>query len=237
MHCTTYTFASLLSTIAFVSIAALSERAHADYAGVEIALHNQWSFEGVDYDVYRLFALIEGEGGVTFWGGLPDKPFSINNIDTEGNPGSGFFRAKNQQSAIAEPDGFAYDFDPEAADNSTFMTIGVGAGWTSEDVGEDFSLTPGFNPDQMLPSWGGVGGMVATPDGPNTFPDENGRVLLAQFTVQQGQHVTGEALVETFIVPGGETTVSQFSFTTIPAPSVLAVLGLAGLVGRRDCRR
>ena len=76
--------------------------------------------------------------------------------------------------------------------------------------------------------------MVTIPTSPYGQPDVNGRVLVAQFNVANGEHIRGFANIQWGIAGllGGGITNDVF-FTSIPAPGTLALLGLAGLVGVR----
>jgi MYXO-CTERM domain-containing protein len=67
--------------------------------------------------------------------------------------------------------------------------------------------------------------------------DTSTRVLLMQLVVNTGDHVQGTiGLVWSGGALAGSQVASGLSFTTVPAPGALALLGLAGLVGSRRRR-
>ncbi|MCZ6444810.1 MAG: hypothetical protein O6758_01355, partial [Planctomycetota bacterium] len=79
--------------------------------------------------------------------------------------------------------------------------------------------------------------VITIPPAPYGAPDANGRVLIGQFNVADGEHIQGFANIQWGIagVQGGGDVTGVF-FTSIPTPGALALLGLAGLAGIRRRR-
>ncbi len=79
---------------------------------------------------------------------------------------------------------------------------------------------------------------MTNPAAPYGMPDGNGRVLVGQFNVADGEHIQGFANIQWGNVGlAGGGFVTEVFFTSIPAPGTLALLGLAGLAGFRRRRR
>ncbi len=220
---------SLLGTAAAMMIAGT---ASASFLNVNVGLHTTWTNNGTDYDVYRLYANFSAPGNVTFWGGQFDGEL---NIFTVG--GTGFYQSNFASSALPQPAHFLYEYAQDEFDHSSYMTLGVTAGYTPDEVGGVFTLTPYFNP--VLggnSSLTGIGGVISEPSAPNAQTDENNRVLLGQFTMLAGETIAtagGAGGVSTIhLVANGESRLVQI----IPAPGALALLGLAGLFGIRRRR-
>ena len=68
------------------------------------------------------------------------------------------------------------------------------------------------------------------PDDPVTYAGDDYRVLWGQFTIYKGKHLAGDLKMSMTLDGNGETVLDSF---VIPSPAAMALLGLAGLVGRR----
>ena len=234
-----------LSALAGLAGAAiLSGNANATFTGVSVSLYTSLSVEGQARDVYRLYANFSNPAATTqsvgAWGGSPTNgATTTQQILANGNPGSGFYNnafggsvAPGQALVTAFPD-LAWD---------TFGTIGLaiqpGTGGAIVQA-----PSPGF-PSAIFEGTGSSNNNFSfAAGGQPAFSqiDAQGRVLLAQFTVNAGQHVRGTVgSVAGFHETGlaGLTTFSQNggTFNSVPAPGALALLGLAGLVGSRRRR-
>ena len=134
---------------------------------------------------------------------------------------------QNQFGGYGTPSAALFDFFPSLEFDS-FVTIGllddagdamlnIGIDWTDfEDNGGDI--------------WTDNGTWFATPDEPQVFED-GGRVIIGQFT--SDGDVTG-----TVSLHGKNEDLTNWqhrsvTFSTIPAPSAIALLGLAGVAARR----
>ena len=111
----------------------------------------------------------------------------------------------------------------------TYVTIG-----TTDNAGDATGLTPNFAAE--------VGDLAGdfttdnaswyiTPVDPQGIAGADGRVLLAQFVVAEGQNVEGWISLQD---GSGAQHLDQYFYT--PAPGALALLGLAGLAGYRRRR-
>jgi hypothetical protein len=76
------------------------------------------------------------------------------------------------------------------------------------------------------------GTWFATPTDDQVF-EIDGRVLVGQFTVADGEGVSGTINMQGFNADGTVWIASDISFNTVPAPGALALLGLAGIAARR----
>lgn len=126
----------------------------------------------------------------------------------------------------------------------TFVTIGK-----KTDADDQTSLTPGwpgFGASQLPtdPVDAANIGWFITPDQQQGVPDIDGRVLIGQFSsADVDLAVEGNGIAGSFLVQavsdgdqGFQATASFFHGTPVPGPGALALLGLAGVVGRRRRR-
>jgi uncharacterized protein (TIGR03382 family) len=183
-------------------------------------------YEGlVTYRIYAEFSGEAGDGVVAVFGNA-DSP-----LVWESASGS-FFNAAILNSLTAPQDA-----TPAIWENQwdTYVTVG-----TDTADGDQTSLSPGFGAE-VNDLTGNFMTMNAayfiTPDQMQGMPDADGRVLIGQLTLNEG---------DMFIFGGGNTG-SQvgiqdyngeqyFNVPIIPGPGALALLGLAGLAGTRRRR-
>jgi MYXO-CTERM domain-containing protein len=218
----------------------LSGSADAAYVGLSTQLHSTVSINGVSHDVYRVYAnftsaldqltVVSGSGAA--------GPITISQLNAAGNgPGSGFYN--DALGGLLAPNPAFFPFAPSLQWDS-FVTIGAAVG--PQPAPDATSLSPGF-----------VGGLITgtgttaadsawfvTPDAPQSIAGADLSVMMAQLTVQSGQHVAGTVNISgvtAAIAGGGQSfTANGQTFSSIPAPGALALLGLAGLVGSRRRR-
>ena len=120
----------------------------------------------------------------------------------------------------------------------TFVTIGK-----KTAAGDQLTITPGF-PTGITGSslWTDSSGWTVTPNNPqgnpfdaaNSFPG-NGQVLIGQFSTADGVAIQGTMLLAFF--SNGVAVETVVSFFHVPTPGALAMMGVAGLIGKRRRRR
>ncbi len=118
----------------------------------------------------------------------------------------------------------------------TFVTIGK-----KTSSGDTLTITPGFPLGITGSSLTGTTfGWAVIPTAPqgdpfnakHSFPG-NGQILIAQFSTLEGTAISGTLLIR--YVGNGQSGQNIVSFS-IPTPGTLAVMGVAGLIGRRRRR-
>jgi hypothetical protein len=196
-----------------------------------------WDNGGSDYVTYRLFAEFDNTAdAIGAYAGLEGQPLFFS-TDAPGGiyNDDGYFGGGHTDDI---PFGNAGNLDID-----TWLTIG--------QVG-DFSGHPSFSPD-FLGIPGGENQKVLV-DGLTSFSDQNSAVFFPGAAVQvdtwgDASHV---ALAQFSVaapgaaempfaemggviqwVPEGGNAIQTEFYASIPAPGALALLGLAGLVGRR----
>ncbi|MCZ6851763.1 MAG: PEP-CTERM sorting domain-containing protein, partial [Planctomycetota bacterium] len=138
-----------------------------------------------------------------------------------------------------------WKLNPTGATFDTYMTIGNEAGYTpviDPKTGDPYIFGWGLHNG---PNWGlGTSwvldnlGFVTIPPAPYGEPDADGRVLVAQFNVADGEHIQGFANIGWGAIGSPDLeSITEVFFTSIPAPGTLALLALAGLAGFRRRRR
>jgi MYXO-CTERM domain-containing protein len=234
----------------------LAGTANAGLSGWSVELHNQWTnnVTGLNYDVYRVYAITANpETNVTGIINEPSLGLGTNIGTKSGNP---FFRSTmfgDPAPVRAIAGGGTYTFvngggagDPIGGlDNTSYFTLNLANGFP-DPPGDGSLLTPGST---MVPEFAAglasgkidwtpdSGALVVVPGDPQGFGDADGRVLLFQLTVAEGDGFTGHINVSWANTAQGTTGLETFQiFSQVPAPGALALLGLAGLVGVRRRR-
>jgi len=187
--------------------------------------YNPGSMAG--FDTYRIYATVSSGGELDAVFGDADSPLRI-----ETHLGGGFY-----QNAFGGPTSVfinpaLYPVFPSLVYDS-WVTIGL------EDQVGNALLDIGID---WVPFEGGGaiktnnGSWFATPDNPQVHDPGNGRILIGQFTVTQGDWIVGTISMQGKDVNGVNWQARDVAFKAqgdFPAPGALALLGLAGLVGRR----
>ena len=184
-------------------------------------------YEGlVTYRIYAEFSGEAGDGVVAIFGNA-DSPLSWQS--TNGT----FYNASILNSLTAPQDA-----TPSIWLNQwdTYVTVGV-----DDADGDATSLSPGFSAEvnALASNFSATNAAYfITPDEMQGMPDANGRVLIGQLTLFEGDSfIFGSALGT-----GSQLGLQDYNGTQylnvpiIPGPGALALLGLAGLAGTRRRR-
>jgi MYXO-CTERM domain-containing protein len=193
-----------------------------DVAAAWATFHNAW-------DTFRLWATVDSSMDI-----VAAVTGSVDNsIDLIFDPGAAGVFYNNAFGGMTAPSTAALSPFPEVAFD-TFITLGAADSSVTPpviiDLNNDFNGLTGLVQAQNL-------GYTVTPAaGFGVQPDGQGgfRVLLGQFTIAKGDTFSGQAIV----TGGGLSLFDTWSISsgTVPAPGALALLGLAGLAGRRRRR-
>ncbi len=207
---------------------------HADYVGIEWAALEQGQPE--DIFVFGVYAVFDNPADRLL--GVIGEPNNMLHIWTD-SPGGYHQTGAAQLGSDLAPASTFTDIFPELFYDS-FVTLGLGAGYEGEST---TGLTPGwfdavsvgFNNDGTLgPAV--EGWFNGNPDNTQGAPDGDGRVMIAQLSVNDGwTTINGKSLVIGWNDAAGNTSQTPTNFK-IPAPGALALLGLAGLSGARRRR-
>ena len=208
--------------------------AHADYVGIEWAALEQGQPE--DIFVFGVYAVFNDPADRLL--GVIGDPNTMLDIWTDSPGGYHQTGAAMLGSDLAPASAFT-DIFPELMYDS-FVTIGLGAGYAGENTtgltpGWFDLVSPGFNETGMIGP-ASEGWFNGNPDNTQGAPDDDGRVMIAQLSVNDGwTTINGRSLVIGWNNAAGETSQTVDSFK-IPAPGALVLLGLAGLSGARRRR-
>ncbi|MCH7720410.1 MAG: PEP-CTERM sorting domain-containing protein [Planctomycetes bacterium] len=241
----------------------LAGTSSADFVMLTVELFaNNWNTSDAEFDgnipdgnlrdVWRVYAHFDDPNDrMTAIGvAIDGTPMTVENVLADGvTRGSGLYEALfggwgDGGGPIANGT-TGWTMNPTGLTFDTYMTIGAEAGYTpviDPKTGDPFFFGWGLG---FLPNWGegtswviDNAAFVTNPAAPYGMPDGNGRVLVAQFNVADGEHIQGFANIQWGNVglAGGGFVTGVF-FTSIPAPGTLALLALAGLAGFRRRRR
>ena len=173
---------------------------------------------------YRLYATFDNDLDQIYgMGGTADQPWTL-------TTNTAYFQEDSFGGNWAHMGNLDVPFD--------YLSLHFDSYWA---IGSD-SDPGGFNDTTFDLVWTDTmfsvtdGGVYRLPEDPYTFPVD-GKVLLGQFTVDLMTAAEGEELWGAVKLAGtsdGEPlSVYEDILIPIPAPGALALLGLAGLVGRR----
>ena len=234
--------------------------ASADFVMLTVELFaNNWNTSDAEFDgnipdgnlrdLWRVYAVFDDPSDrMTAIGvALDGTPMTVENVLADGvTPGSGLYVAGFSVDGPASVDDGIWTINPTGATHDTYMTIGNEAGYTpviDPQTGDPYLF--GWGVGKRSPKWQlgsswiiDNAAMVTIPPAPYGEPDPDGRVLVAQFNVADGEHIQGFAnIIWGNVGLAGGGFVTEVFFTSIPAPGTLALLGLAGLFGIRRRRR
>ena len=141
---------------------------------------------------------------------------------------NGFYQNPFGQATVAGMNPAFFPIFPSLL-NDSFVTIGLetNVGNNMLDIGVDFT---NFEAGGAI--WTDNGSWFATPDDAQVN-EVDGKVLIGQFTVAEGDHVFGQISLQGKNADGSNWTATGVEFDTVPTPGALALLGLAGLAARR----
>ena len=236
--------------------------ASADFVGLTVELFaDNWNSADAEFpgpnpdvegirDVWRVYAHFNDPNDrMTAIGvSLNGIPMTVENVLLNRTPGTGLYEAlfggAGDGGGPTANTAAGWGLNPTGLTFDTYMTIGNVSGYSPIDdpkTGAPFIFGWGLTPP---PLWH-VGtdwiidnaALVTIPPAPYGAPDANGRVLIGQWNVADGEHIQGFANIQWGIagVQGGGIAEEVF-FTSIPTPGALALLGLAGLAGVRRRR-
>ncbi len=124
----------------------------------------------------------------------------------------------------------------------SFVTIGVTAVGPNGQPADSMIITPGFPGISGTQLHTTSSGWAITPDEPaadpfnQNFVAGNGMVLIGQFSTADGGDVEGTILLQ-YVSNGVVATSVEYFHEIIPAPGIVALFGIAGLVGARRRRQ
>jgi hypothetical protein len=209
-------FVGTVATLALAAAASASP-----YLGMTLeAVDNQGLIEG---STYHLYVNVEDGARIDAVFGNSANTLTIG-VDNGGFVQSGFGGATSMDINAA-----FFPFFPELQWDS-FVSIGlldnggnalnnVGIDWTDFENGGDLVTSNG--------SW------FVTPDDAQGA-EVGGRVLIGQFTITEGGSLVGQVSLQGKDADGNTWQANGVSW--VPAPGALALLGVAGLAGRRRRR-
>lgn len=199
----------------------LASAASADFTGWSSEIKGTASAAGdIGFWVVNIYGTFDSEG---------DRLLSV--IGADYSSAGDQLLYQNPFGAGVEPNPLLFVPFPDLQWDS-FVTIGH----KTEVVGQP---TTSLDPDGEWTASGFAGGYFIPGDAPQGLAGASLKVLIAQLTIQDpnaSAGVQGTATVawEGGGIAGGGTQFDEIEFlVTIPAPGALALLGLAGLAGRR----
>jgi MYXO-CTERM domain-containing protein len=204
----------LLGLTAGVGSLILAGSAVADFTGMQ--------YEEVENGIagkttYRIYAGVDGELDAVYG----DEANSLLVTSDSGFYQNGFGGYSAPSAALF---GFfpSLEFDSfvsiNLTDNAGDAMLDIGIDWTGFEAGGSISTDNG--------TW------FATPSDAQVFAVD-GRVMVGQFTVNDGDHVYGSMNFQGKNADLTNWNADGIAFDTAPAPGALALLGLAGIAARR----
>jgi hypothetical protein len=206
----------LLGLTAGVSTLIFAGNATADFNGIS------WTSSSSAYgDTYLIYADVDA-------GSQLNAVYGDDNVALNIEGTSAFYQNAFGGATVASMNPAFFPVFPSLVYDS-FVTIGLvtNVGNAMLDIGIDFT---DFNAGGAIMT--SNGSWFATPDDAQV-QEIDGKVLIGQFTVADGEGVSGTINMQGFNADGTVWIASDISFNTVPAPGALALLGLAGIAARR----
>jgi len=209
-------FAGTVATLAIATIASASP-----YLGMSLdAVDNGGAIAG---DTYRLYVDLEAGARIdaVFGNAADDLNISVD--------GGSFVQSPYGGATSMDINEAFFPFFPSLQWDS-FVTIGLlsNAGNALNNIGVDWT---GFETGGALIT--DNGSWFVTPDDAQGA-EVGGRVLIGQFTITDGGSLIGQVSLQGKNADGDTWQANGVSW--VPAPGALALLGVAGLAGRRRRR-
>ena len=204
----------LLGLTAGVGSLVLAGSAVADFTGMQ---YEEVENGMAGMTTYRIYAGVDGELDAVYGD-------EVNNLLVTSD--SGFYQ--NMFGAYGTPSAALFSFFPSLEFDS-FVSINLtdDAGDAMLDIGIDWT---GFEAGGSISTDNGT--WFATPSDAQVFAVD-GRVMVGQFTVNDGDHVYGSMNFQGKNADLTNWNADGIAFDTAPAPGALALLGLAGIAARR----
>jgi hypothetical protein len=198
---------------------------------------SQTSNQGINLDVYKLYARFNGPTDTVL------NAFNLNGL--AGAPMNGFYHQDNASSASVLSTSFG-TWNPALTGSATlnrpydsYLTIGgiaSATNGTSADPswGSPLSWNRPDIPNNVNAGWFAPGGSIAGRVGQAGNTADS--VILGSFSVARGTTFgSGYSITIGYNngVPGTPVQFASGTFLAVPTPGAIALLGLAGLTGRR----
>jgi len=206
----------LLGLTAGVSTLIFAGNATADFNGIS------WTYSSNgNGDTYLIYADVDAGSQLNAVYG--DETVALN---IEGT--SAFYQNAFGGATVAGMNPALFPVFPSLM-NDSFVTIGLMDNSSNAmlDIGIDFT---DFNAGGAIMT--SNGSWFATPDDSQVY-EVDGKVLIGQFTVADGEGVYGTINMQGKNADGSNWTATDVNFSTVPAPGAFALLGLAGIAARR----
>ena len=206
----------LLGLTAGVSTLIFAGNATADFNGIS------WTSSSSAYgDTYLIYADVDA-------GSQLNAVYGDDNVALNIEGTSAFYQNAFGGATVASMNPAFFPVFPSMVYDS-FVTIGLvtNVGNAMLDIGVDFT---NFEAGGAI--WTDNGSWFATPDDSQVY-EVVGKVLIGQFTVADGEGVSGTINMQGKNADGSNWSAADVNFSTVPAPGALALLGLAGIAARR----
>ena len=210
-------------------------------AGLATAVAASSSAAITGFEVVSYSKTVEDFGGVSSSlfiqdmyavGKADDVLLNVYNMTMVGAPSS-FFQSATGTGWL--PNNLGSIFDTQALqEGDSFVTIGGFAEDALQVVGagSGTGLDPNFGGSSAAAPGALAGWFNSSPPNLNGLMGSDGRALVGRFSSTEEFNLEGTTLEATWN-QGIGTAPQQGAFTVTPAPGALALLGLAGIAGRR----